>query len=605
MAFLGDLLIRLRTDTADFQSDMGKAAYAAEQSMRKIESAAKSAFAILGAGSFVALIKGSIDSADHLNDLSKTTTIAVEQLAGLKLAAKQSGGDLDSIAASVNKLSVNMGKDAEKFAALGISAKSPLEAFKQLSDVFVGIKDPQLRAAVAAEALGKAWAGAAPLLSEGGQKIGEIVERGAKLSGVTKEITEQADAFNDKLAELTGTGGLLTRAVAPMLPLLNSLADDMLAASQKTSGLDTSFKPLAETLKAVIVLGANVSFVFQGIGRDIGGMMAQIAALGRGDFAGFALIHDELIKDADAARAALDAYEKRILGMGLTGAAAPGAVSNPGADAAAAARARAFLGGTGGNDAIDKERQRLLALGEKGEIESLVNREAAWRGEQNAILEFQRDQQAEAQKLIELGERGEIDALINREKAWREEQNAILEFKNATAKTSDMGKELGLTFSSAFEDAILKGKKFQDVLKGIANDILRIIARKTVTTPIADAMGGLLSGFSLDKIFGSSSAVGSGGWNSGADLPMGSYATGTDYVPRTGLYQLHKGEAVTPASQNGGGTIVYSPVINIDSRTDAASIARTVDGALRQSEARLVDQINRASGPMYNAVRRV
>lgn len=31
---------------------------------------------------------------------------------------------------------------------------------------------------------------------------------------------------------------------------------------------------------------------------------------------------------------------------------------------------------------------------------------------------------------------------------------------------------------------------------------------------------------------------------------MDSYATGTDYVPRTGLYQLHKGEAVVPAAEN-------------------------------------------------------
>ena len=32
----------------------------------------------------------------------------------------------------------------------------------------------------------------------------------------------------------------------------------------------------------------------------------------------------------------------------------------------------------------------------------------------------------------------------------------------------------------------------------------------------------------------------------------GSLATGTPYIPRTGLYQLHQGEAVIPASQNTG-----------------------------------------------------
>lgn len=36
---------------------------------------------------------------------------------------------------------------------------------------------------------------------------------------------------------------------------------------------------------------------------------------------------------------------------------------------------------------------------------------------------------------------------------------------------------------------------------------------------------------------------------------LASYATGTDYVPETGLYTLHKGEAVIPAAQNSSGSV--------------------------------------------------
>src|SRR3972149_2240151 len=95
-----------------------------------------------------------------------------------------------------------MGKDVDRFKALGITAKDPLEAFKQLSDVFSAIEDPQLRAALAADAVGKSWAGAAPLLSEGGVKIGEMVGNGKRLTAVTQEMADQADEFNDRLAEL-------------------------------------------------------------------------------------------------------------------------------------------------------------------------------------------------------------------------------------------------------------------------------------------------------------------------------------------------------------------------------------------------------------------
>lgn len=54
--------------------------------------------------------------------------------------------------------------------------------------------------------------------------------------------------------------------------------------------------------------------------------------------------------------------------------------------------------------------------------------------------------------------------------------------------------QLGFTFSSAFEDAILNGAKFSDVLQGIGRDIAAIITRKTITEPFAGAVSGLLSG---------------------------------------------------------------------------------------------------------------
>ena len=56
--------------------------------------------------------------------------------------------------------------------------------------------------------------------------------------------------------------------------------------------------------------------------------------------------------------------------------------------------------------------------------------------------------------------------------------------------TDSTMKDLGATFSSAFEDAILKGEDFRGVLQGIFDDIARILLRKTVTDPIAEAVGG-------------------------------------------------------------------------------------------------------------------
>jgi len=234
MALAGTLEIQMIAGMARLQSDMNQAKTIVGGAMKNIEGAVASAKTALGAlgiglgvGYFVSLIKGSIDAADHLYDLNLTTKISIENLAGLGVAAKQSGGDLDSIAASINKLAVNMGKDAEKFALLGITAKDPLEAFKQLADVFFLIQDPQMRAAVGAAALGKAWAGAAPLLSEGGKKIGDMVAAGAKASGITEEMTKRADEFKDKLDLLKASAGGATMQLASgLLPALTALIDN-------------------------------------------------------------------------------------------------------------------------------------------------------------------------------------------------------------------------------------------------------------------------------------------------------------------------------------------------------------------------------------------
>jgi len=68
------------------------------------------------------------------------------------------------------------------------------------------------------------------------------------------------------------------------------------------------------------------------------------------------------------------------------------------------------------------------------------------------------------------------------------------EVEKETKKTDDIVRQLGLTFTSAFEDAVIGGKKFRDVLQGIFSDIQRLLLRKTVTEPLLGAIEGIFSG---------------------------------------------------------------------------------------------------------------
>ena len=168
---VANLIIEMSSNQARLMKDMDEHRRLVGSTMDFIIKSANLAAKALGAigiglsvHSFTSWIKGAIDAADAINDMSKATGIAGTTLFGLQYASKMSGISLEDTAAAVNKLSVSIGGNASKYEALGISAKDPIEAFKQLADVFKATEDPQQRAVLAAEALGKSWQGVAPLL---------------------------------------------------------------------------------------------------------------------------------------------------------------------------------------------------------------------------------------------------------------------------------------------------------------------------------------------------------------------------------------------------------------------------------------------------------
>lgn len=103
----------------------------------------------------------------------------------------------------------------------------------------------------------------------------------------------------------------------------------------------------------------------------------------------------------------------------------------------------------------------------------------------------------------------------------------------------------GQIASSAFEDAVLEGKKFSDVLKGLAQDLLRLVLRKKVTEPLAQAAGNFLSGlFSFDG----------GGWT--GDGPRSGGVDGKGGF----MAVLHPREQVIDTTKGGsaGGNVVIN-----------------------------------------------
>jgi hypothetical protein len=171
-------------------------------------------------------------------------------------------------------------------------------------------------------------------------------------------------------------------------------------------------------------------------------------------------------------------------------------------------------------------------------------------------------------------------------------QDQIRAAEERADRASGAANQLGFSFSSAFEDAIVEGKALSDVLKGLEQDIARIIIRSAVTQPLGNAISGVVSA-GVSGLFG-------GG--TGTPAPTGARAAGgpvfpggTYLVGERGPELLTMGAAghVTP---NAGGPSI-SQTFNIDARgADASMVPRLraeMVAVARAANAELLAEIQR------------
>lgn len=547
------LEIAMRMGLARLSQDITQAKGMVGTMARDIDRAAntmKNALGAIGVGisvtGLIAFGKHTIDALDKLNDLNKATGIGVRELSGLGFAAKVSGANLEGTAQAINKLSQNIGKDTEKFRALGITAKEPLEAFKQLADIFRSIEDPQLRAALGSAALGKSWATTAGLLDEGGQRIGELVEQGMKLSGVTEEMVAQADELNDKLTDLAGSGALTNRVIGPMLPLLIKAADGLLGMRDSAAEANVGFNPFVETLRALIVIAGTVGFTVRGIALELGGLAAQVGALMTGDFARVATIGQMMKADAVARRQAFDEWEKDILAV--TGAAKKAAPAIKEVSTEAERKARAFVDAgkaakelaladehvTAWQKALIKELERELDLTQSyvkilGELEEAkqadidrTRQTVEGIQDTNEQLEFEAKvlgltgaalAVANVERSRELALRGQTSPLaIARINQLYDEQRALAANLVVMREQASVWNELGDVAGSFFSDLVMNGKSAFDNLKKWVKQLLaEMIALFAKRWILNLAAGGSVLGSAGDALAGGSGALSTAG----------------------------------------------------------------------------------------------
>ncbi|MDH4482690.1 MAG: tape measure protein [Rhodoferax sp.] len=195
----------------------------------------------------------------------------------------------------------------------------PVGALKQLGE------EGKLTADVVTNALSKA----AAQIDEDFKKFPQTIES-------AMVVAQDAAAMAIlKFDELTGTSAALTGVTKGLGDVFTELGKQIGAANDQAGNLGrnesvanwakltrTEFSYLIDVADVVwqtlSVLGRNVAFVFDGIGKEIGGIGAQVAAVLRGDFAGARAIGDAMKADSEARRKALDEADAKTLNRAKT-----------------------------------------------------------------------------------------------------------------------------------------------------------------------------------------------------------------------------------------------------------------------------------------------
>jgi acylphosphatase len=168
------------------------------------------------------------------------------------------------------------------------------------------------------------------------------------------------------------------------------------------------------------------------------------------------------------------------------------------------------------------------------------------------------------------------------------------------SEADDTAKQLGMTFTSAFEDAIIGGKKFSDVLKGLAQDVLRIMARKAITEPLANAAGNWAASLfnAQGNVFPGETGL-SSYRNTVVDRPTTfAFAQGVmgEEIGSPGeaimpLQRMSGGDlGVKVAGGGGGGGVTVNNTYHIDARGAEAGVEQRIRRAIDESEDRAVQR---------------
>jgi len=258
---------------------------------------------------------------DRLNDLKDATGASIGNISALEDVAARTGTQFEVVSASLLKLNqvlanTKPGDDVSStLEAIGLKANTlrqldPAEALLEVAKALEKFEDNGNKARASTVLFGRSWGQMASLLKE-------LAESGQLNATVTEEQSEAAGRYAKRLSAAQKNLEDMSRAiVSSALPSVEALLDAFSSGSDQMDRFSGVAEFTGTVFRGLALSGANVAYVFNGVGREIAAFAAQLSALGRGDIAGFTAISDAVTADAKRARSELDKFQDQLLGLG-------------------------------------------------------------------------------------------------------------------------------------------------------------------------------------------------------------------------------------------------------------------------------------------------
>jgi len=477
---------------------------------------------------FTAATKSALNYADSIADASEKTAFSATKIQELKFAAEQNGIAFNTLEGALARFTKRLGlaragtgAAAQTYKDLGIDLQQTNDqVFSQVVATFGAMENETNRLALATRLFGDDAQRMAVLVSGGNESLQAYADKARELGLIlSDDLVQGASDANDQLDIMQKViGTQVTRVLVELAPIITRVGQSFADAVPKIRSFFESFDSV--DTQGIDALKQTYSRLESQLEREQVKLYDRMVINSKKSTGRvWNPITDAILPSEEEIRARIDAlreqmqeaadyieieqakindrlFEKKY---GLNQPSAPAAVdtttlfSGGGESGAVATTTKG----------IDAQQQALRQLA--GELKQ-ADEELRRFSDDLTRTHNPAQEVAEDLAMIEAAfERGWISAETYGEatlEAMNRLSDEVEELPEKIDEVNDVAEDLGMTFSSALEEAIVSGGNFRDMLKGIEQDVLRIITRKNITKPLADSITGMLGGGSSGGIFG-------------------------------------------------------------------------------------------------------